>query len=181
MEIFLPQLDQWIWWKMSSPLLWDCRCGRTTVAWNERSWTFASLAEAALWTRSSQRGNWKKMQEETLESQKIKIKTQIIQTRPRIFTVNCIAYFYTGVIFGCKPWVIIKFESNPCHPIICAWVSLGRKKTDLEFGIVYCFYQTFKDWSPWKCGWLTRRAWMWLNLYDCQAVLKKVTSELKML
>ena len=45
---------------------------------------------------------------------------QIIQTRSRIFTVHCIAYFYTGVIFGCKPWVIIKFEFHPCHPIFCA-------------------------------------------------------------
>ena len=84
-----------------------------------------------------------------------KKRTQIIQTRSRIFTVHCIAYFYTGVIFGCKPnkiWV----PAMPSHHLCLTFI---RKKKN-GFGIVYCFYyyQTFKDWSPWKGGWLTRRA-----------------------
>ena len=83
-----------------------------------------------------------------------------------MYTVHCIVYFYTGVFLAVnQDWVIIKFESHPCLSFI------GEKKNGFGIWNSILFLPNFQGLIPLKM-WL-RRALMWLNLYDCQAVLKK--------
>ena len=100
----------------------------------------------------------KKMQEDTLESQKIK-KTQVIQNKTNdVYSTLYCLLLLRCVFFGCKPGLVPSMPEFHWEEEKWIWNSI-------------LFLPNFQGLIPLKM-WL-RRALMWLNLYDCQAVLKK--------